>query len=259
MRKTKPDKNRLLAALNHQKYDRVPNFEIVIDQRSLSYFLGKKIECSFEQLDPALKLDFCQKTGQDAVACNITPWYGKGFVECAKDFNKIKFPDQNIWIEKIKNSEKTLSKADIGLCLRFGGPLTRTYMACGPVPIESFMYLLYDDYELVEKMMKAFTAYTLDTLQAVKKLNFDFFYIGDDLSSSTGPLISPEHIEKLWAPCYEQIINSMKSFNKPVICHCCGALQPVLPYFKKWKVNAVHPYSRRPIIFMKFTENTEKI
>jgi uroporphyrinogen-III decarboxylase len=121
------------------------------------------------------------------------------------------------------------------------GPLTLTYLALGPVSIESFMYLLYDERELVERLLDVFLDYHLRLLAAIRELPYHFHYIGDDLCSTTGPLISPNEIEGLWAPRMGRLVEAALSTDRPVIIHCCGMQAPILPYVVKWGVNAVHP------------------
>jgi uroporphyrinogen-III decarboxylase len=114
-------------------------------------------------------------------------------------------------------------------------------MACGPIPIQSFMLYLYDKPDLIAAMMERFVDYSLSIIAAIKKSDFQFYYIGDDLSSTTGPLISPDMIAQVWAPQYERIIRAAQETGKPIVNHCCGDQSPVLPYLLDWGVEATHP------------------
>jgi uroporphyrinogen decarboxylase len=241
----KPDKRRLLAALNHEKSDRVPNFEILIDNKASKQILGLPAggeKITSWTLNPRDAVRLMTKVGQDAVACSLT-WMGtgEGTILTHDDFDKVIVPDPAGARDTMKPWIDAVTGTGMGLCARMSGPLTLSYCVAGPVPIESFMYMLYDDLPLVERMMDTYTDYHLAVIHAIADLPFDFFYIGDDLSSSTGPLISPDHIKELWAPRTERLIRAAQALGKPIIFHCCGMQAPILPYMLEWGVNAVHP------------------
>ena len=50
-----PRIDRLLAALNHQKLDRVPNLEAVVNNRTISHLLGPRSEGSSWSLPEAAR------------------------------------------------------------------------------------------------------------------------------------------------------------------------------------------------------------
>jgi len=103
------------------------------------------------------------------------------------------------------------------------------------------MLMIYDQPELIEKCIEAFTQRTLETIEAINDLPYQLYYIGDDLSDNSGPMFSPNFIDKYWAPQYQRIIQAAHDSGRPIICHCCGAQKPVIPYWLKWNVEACHP------------------
>lgn len=258
-----PNKERLLAALQHEKGDGIPNFEIVIGARAMSHILashsGKKTEKSSWSADPQTAVEVCRRIGQDVVAVNISPAFPHASVLKKEDFAELKFPDVSIWKEKIKSYEDAVAGSNIGICARIGGPFTKTYVTTGPVAIQSFMLLLYDDPELIHTMMRKFTDYSIKKIKAIKNTRVDMFYIGDDLGSTRGPMFSNGVIAEFWAPYYHEIIEAMQAIGRPIINHCCGDQSQVLPYLSEWKVNATHPI--QPVandiydIFKKYNNN----
>ncbi len=239
------DKRRLVAALNHERFDRVPNFEVLLDGRATRHILNLPASgdtISSWTLSPEQAVKLMQSVGQDAVVCSLTwPGAAEGTIVTSADFQKVTPPDPAAARETMAPYLQAVEGTKMGLCARLSGPLTLAYMAAGPVPIESFMYMLYDDMALVEGMMDVFLEYHLGVIAAIADLPFDFFYIGDDVSSTTGPLISPRHIKEIWAPRAARLVAGAKSIGKPVVFHCCGMQEPILPYLLDWGVNAVHP------------------
>jgi uroporphyrinogen-III decarboxylase len=240
-----PNVDRLLAAFRHERADRVPNFEIIIDNKATRHILGMPAEgerVTLWTLSPRDAVRLVTAVGQDAIPCSMTWGVEKeGSILTHEDADRLVPPDPRLARAKLQSYLDAVRGTRIGVCARLSGPLTLTYMALGPVPIESFMYLLYDNRSLVERMMDMFLDYHLRLIDTIKDLPYHFYYIGDDLSSSTGPMISPKIIAELWAPRTERLIRAALDTGRPILFHCCGQQAPVLPYMVRWGVQAVHP------------------
>lgn len=234
---------RLVTTLNHGKADRVPNFEILIDSRNVSGILGRPTDKKLWTLPPTEAVELVRKIGQDAIACSMTwnmdeQWGG---IQSHADVDKITPPDPQQARRKMGGYLDAIAGTSVGLVARVSGPMTLTYMALGPVPIESFMLLLYDQPDLVERVMDMFVDYHVRVIEAIKDLPYQLYYIGDDISSSTGPMISPKDLARFWAPRTEKLVKAALATGRPIIFHCCGQLAPILPYLADWGVQAVHP------------------
>ena len=239
MNSNKSDINRLLAAFNHETVDRTPNFEIVIDSVNASHLLGRKVKGLWE-MSPEDAIELAQKVGQDAIPCVVKSMQvEEGSVSTHDDLKKLKIEDFPPSVEKLAKYVELARGTGVGICPVLAGPLTAAYMAAGPIPIQSFMMMIYDDPALIAKILDFFTEYSIKLIEAIKDQDFDFYYIGDDVTG----FFSQEHLEEMWVPREEKIIKAAQAATpgKPILCHCCGAQAPVLPYFAKWGVNAVHP------------------
>lgn len=240
-----PNIDRLLAALDHRPADRVPNFEILIDNQATRHILGMPTEgarVTLWSLPPREAVRLVTAVGQDAIPCSLTWGVEKdGSILSHEDADRLAPPDPRQARAKLQAYLDAVRGTQVGVCARLSGPMTLTYMALGPVPIQSFMYLLYDNRSLVERLMDMFLDYHLRLIEAIKDLPYQLYYIGDDLSSTTGPMISPKDIAELWAPRTERLIRAALDTGRPIIFHCCGQQAPILPYMVKWGVQAVHP------------------
>ena len=241
-----PNIDRLLAALNHRKLDRVPNWEVLIDNRSMRHILNMPAEgerVTTWNVAPADAVRAVRAVGQDAILCSMT-WGGvekEGSILTNQDADRMVAPDPRDARKKLQSYLDTVHGTRIGVCARLSAPMTLTYMALGPVPIESFMYLLYDNRALVERLMDLFLDYHLRLIDAIKDLPYHFYYIGDDVSSTAGPLISPRDLAEIWAPRTERLVKAALATGRPIIFHCCGMQAPILPYLVDWGVQAIHP------------------
>ena len=240
-----PDINRLLAAFAHEKTDRVPNWEVLVDDRATRHILG--IPDGDERvtswtIEPAEAVRLATAVGQDAVLCSMT-WGADvpGSIQSHADVDRLTPPDPMLARAKLQTYLDATAGTNVGVCARLSGPLTLTYYAIGPVPIQSFMLLLYDDLPLVERLMDIFLDYHLRLLEVIRDLPFDFYYIGDDISSTTGPMISPAMIDSLWAPRACRLIEAARATARPVMVHCCGQIAPIMSHLLNWQVEAVHP------------------
>jgi len=233
-----PDINRLLAAFAHREADRVPNFEITINGRGISHILGTQTDQGLWQLSPESSVEVVNRIGQDAIPCPIQFHLEKASICSNEDFDRIKksvaYPDVK---SKLESYLKRSLGTKIGVCPCLSGPLTASYVAAGPISIESFMIMIFEQPELVESLLDFYTEYTLNAINKIKDLPFHFLYIGDDVTG----FIGPDRLGDLWAERHEKIITAAKATGRPVMCHCCGPMADVLPYFRKWEIDAIHP------------------
>ena len=236
-----PNIERLLAALHHEKLDRVPNLEATINAPVCSHLLGRPVDRGLWGVEPEDAVRIAQRAGQDAVYCSLTWGVGQASLLGEEDVDAIRPPDPLLARERIQAYVDAAAGTGVGVIARVSGPLTLTYMAIGPVPIQSFMLELYDRLDMVERLMDLFVDYHVSVIDAISDMPYHLYYIGDDVSSTTGPLISPEHIARLWAPRTERLVRAALGTGRPVIFHCCGMQSPILPYLAEWGVNAVHP------------------
>jgi uroporphyrinogen decarboxylase len=63
---------------------------------------------------------------------------------------------------------------------------------------------------------------TRRTLEAAKGC-IDFVFIGEDLGTQTGPLISPDLYRRLIRPHHQRFVDLAGSFGLPVMIHSCGS------------------------------------
>ena len=239
---------RLLAAFRHEKLDRTPNFEIWIGPSTISHiFHQENYPYHFWDMPPADAVRLAQAIGQDAIVCSLVPQLpADGSILTRDDFAAFLKTagagvDRAAIRSKLQSYLDATAETGVGVVVRIGGPMTQTYMACGPVPIQSFMLILYDEPELIEECMEVFTRWSMKIIEAVKDMPYHFYYIGDDLCDNKGPMISPDSIKQYWAPCYKKILDAAHATGRPIICHCCGAQAPVIPYWLEWGAEACHP------------------
>ena len=111
----------------------------------------------------------------------------------------------------------------------------------GPTPIQDFMYKLYDDMEFVERVMEIQNRHQMRIIEAVLDLPISFFLVADDLCGASGFFCPPEIMDRIWAHRAERLVKLIKQKNIPIMWHCCGKVDQVIPYLVKWGVDCIEP------------------
>jgi len=95
------------------------------------------------------------------------------------------------------------------------------------------LYLaMYDTPEAVDALMQ----HMVDYYAAVSRRIFaaaasalDIFFIGNDLGSQTGPLLSPALFRRFVLPHIKRLIDLGHAYKLKVMMHCCGGFAPLIP------------------------------
>jgi uroporphyrinogen decarboxylase len=111
------------------------------------------------------------------------------------------------------------------------------------VGMEELYYRMYDDPEFVEELMRRIT----DFYHEVSRRSFeeageaiDIFFIGNDLGSTTGPLLWVELFDRFLLPSLKRLIDLGHRYGLRVMLHCCGGFEPLIPSMIEAGLDGVH-------------------
>jgi uroporphyrinogen decarboxylase len=144
----------------------------------------------------------------------------KGLVTCEADLEKLQFPDPSDFFEQAKNFLS--QKKDFATFAKIRTGVSATYLIMG---WEAFSYALMDNIDLVKKVLKAFSEWTLQSLEYLNKLDFDFYFSADDLGYKSGLLFSPNLFRSLFLPVMREVT---AHYEKPWVFHSDGDFSQVL-------------------------------
>ena len=246
-----PDINRLLAALQIRKHDRVPHFEFV-DPGNVSAIMGRPFDKRNDQLNSKDAVVFAEKTYQDQILALLQFWPGeeKGALCGWDDMHRIKWVDSEYRLSSkrkaeihdfIKSRFDAIEGTNLGVGLGIAGPMFSVYESLGPIPIQSFMLLIHDDIEFVKRIMDIQVEVQIAILEEVRKYPFAFLEIADDLCDNRGFMVHPDFMHEVWYPRASKTVAAAKAFGIPVTWHCCGKLDNVLPLLAEWGINGISP------------------
>jgi hypothetical protein len=124
----------------------------------------------------------------------------------------------------------------VGILVR--SVLCNTYETLG---MENFMLKMYDDPGLIEMLLEKYFQYSAAVTRAAIERDVDFLAIDDDICDNSGFLVNPDFIKAEWVGRTRAIIDPFVSRGKPVILHCCGNVQKVIPLAIDMGISAIHP------------------
>ncbi|MBA7508093.1 hypothetical protein ES705_00013 [subsurface metagenome] len=266
-----PDINRLIAALRGEAVDRVPNFDVIIDDKHVEKFLGRYAGNTLavggdpakgpEELEdvrpmyPKDNIELCNLIGQDAVTIEQVWTPFKKYNELGKlipitnrsvkkrsDWEKVIYPNQSDIDSKlfyIREYKKVLKGTKIGITVTFGAIMQTLYHFI--IGTEDFMMLIYDDRDFLEETLEVSTQYWEKFCQSVVDEGIDFIFPADDVAFKTGLFIRPKIFKEIWIPRMARIIKPAIEKNIPVMFHSCGKIDDIVIWLSEIGVNCITP------------------
>jgi uroporphyrinogen-III decarboxylase len=251
-----PDKNRLLAVFRQEIPDRVPNFEVLVENPTLHHILGRDIPSgnTIFNIDPLDYIEFVEKIGQDAIGMCF---YGHPFhyrdengevrrvdfqIKSKSDLDKMLTTSCD-WIEDkfrlLKKYEKAVQDTKIGLFVLMGSFFCDTYTSL--FGFNNFMYMLEDDRCLVEEVLERYASYCVQMVTRLMEYDLTFLYFGDDIAFRNGTLINPDLMRQIWIPRLKRVLEPAVKKSMPILFHSDGDISCLLPDIIDLGVNAINP------------------
>ncbi len=108
---------------------------------------------------------------------------------------------------------------------------------------EGVSYLIYDDPRLVEECIEFLCEYIQGLmLSALSEIEFDLYYIHEDMCYNAGPLVSPKTFQAMFLPYYKKFIGFLKSHGvKIVLVDTDGNFDKLIPLFLEAGVDGFGP------------------
>ncbi len=239
--------------MRHEKTDRTPYLEMVVEKRNLDAVLGRSVRAGSLNLDPADHVEFAQKSGMDAIGFGVL-WELGRVHESAQDGSRhyvdgrIKDwddlareappPDIRIFTEKLERYLEAVEGTDIGVWVYFHGPFDTAYTAMG---YTDFMYALYDKPDLVEHLMDMGVDYYGRAVRELSKYPVSFLWAADDVAQKDSLMIAPEQFRLLWFDRMRKMIEPAHKRGIPLLFHSDGYITALIPMLLELGVSGIHP------------------
>lgn len=227
-------RERVFAALRHEKPDRVPRFEIWID--GLLQELGQDEPAgAYVNLgQDCVMMPTSNPPGSNAWRDGEDEWgrvwkngmFVNGLVKTWSDIKKYSPPLD--YVHHFYDYDRILRIRESypDHCLIFGthiGPFTAGYMAMG---FEPFFRRLMVDPAFVHRLLERRTEWCIAMYDQAVRLGAEVLILGDDGAHGGGPMISPRMWREFVLPYHRRIVEAL---DAPVIWHSDGNIELLLP------------------------------
>ena len=251
--------DRLLKAIRFEKTDRVPNWELGIEARTVEHFTGKKVRSASLPIDDMAK--FALMTGMDAIHTPIArgagdlrglgeSWrteedgsvtYLGGTIKNQKDLDLLDMDAlRQQWLidadAVIDECIQAVHGTAIGVSGRLDGPFWLSQITMG---LEDSLIAVKEDPGLLLRIMDFYTEYERELARLFVQKRLPLVMIADDLAHSTGLLIHPSWFEEYWFPRMQTITEPITGKNTASVFHSCGKLDEVIPFLIRLGCGAV--------------------
>ncbi len=270
-----PDIQRLFAAFKRKKVDRVPNFEVLIEDQHVQKLLGRHAGNTLSYggdpakgvsegegarpMKPADYIELCRMIGQDAIIVEAiwTPFKKRlpdgsvggmiadRSIKTREDFRtKVVLPteaDIEAKMVFVREYREALDRSGtrIGFCVLFGAFFQTLYEFV--IGLEDTMRIVQEDRDFLEELLEISAAWCTKFAAAAVKNGVDFIWAADDVAFKTGLFLPPALMKELWGSRLKRICAPAVSAGKPVMFHSDGKVDDLVPMLLDAGVDCLNP------------------
>lgn len=256
MGSTMTSRERVLASLGHRKPDRLPVHYSGVPP--IAEALAARLRCAPADVPARLgddlrdvAADYCGPSLHRGPDGSFAGLWGEVFGTChgasgiyqemihqpyagledPAELDRLTFPSPD-WYDYTTVREKCLVHQGYAVCI--GNPGMLDFLngigRCRgqeqvllDVATEAPVFL-----ELVERRFAFYHEHLRRMLEAADGL-VDLVWVGDDLGTQQGPIISPDAFDRLFADKYRRVFALAHAHGPRAIMHACGAVRPFIP------------------------------
>jgi uroporphyrinogen-III decarboxylase len=265
------DKERIIAAIRGEKTDRVPNFEILIEDQHVEKLLGRQAGNTLgvggepakgskeaEGVRPMLAKDYlelCQVIGQDAIAMEAfwTPIKTTGEDNSIKllndrsfnskdDLERVIWPDENDVEERLQYVREYVQAAkgtNVGVIL-CGACIFQTLYEF-VIGLHDCLIMVLQNQDLFNELMQKSADHFEKLIRCAVKEGIDILFLADDFAYNKGLFVRPDVFERLWRPHFERLVAPAKEAGIPVIFHSDGKIDEAMEMLIDMGIHCVTP------------------
>ena len=265
------DIERLTATLRGKKTDRVPNFEILIEDKHVEKLLGRKAGNTLgvegnpaegsqaagdiRPMYPEDYIELCQMIGQDAIVVETfyapikqrTPDGGVAplndrSLKTRSDLDRVIWPDESDIEHRLQYIREYVAAAkDSRIGVIFSGACIWQNLYEFAIGLHDCLIMMIEDPEFFEELMTRVTDWFVELIERALGEGVDVFYPADDIAYNKGLFVAPETFERLWRPHYERILAPALKAGLPIMFHSDGKIDDVMDMLLDMGMDCVTP------------------
>lgn len=266
------DKNRLIDCIRGKATDRVPNFEILIEDQRVEKLLGRyagntlgiggdpakgseSAEQTVRPMYPRDYLELCRIIGQDAIALEAfwTPFKHRTAegkiapindrsIKTKADIEKIIWPTEEDMEERLQYVREYVQAAkgtNIGVI--FGGFCIFQTLYEFVIGMHDGMIMLMEDRDTFDELMRRSADYYEKLVRQAIKEGVDVLFAADDFAFKSGLFVRPALFKEIWMPHFDRIIAPAREAGVPVMFHSDGKIDDAVDMLLDMGIECITP------------------
>ena len=263
---------RLVATLRGEPVDRVPHFEVLIEDLHVEKLLGRKAgntlgvagnpakgsEAAESAMRPMFARDYlelCRIIGQDAIAVEAfwtplkrvradgsTGAITDRTIKSRADMARIIWPGEAEMEERLQYVREYVAAAKgTGIGVIFGGCCIFQTLYEFVIGLSDCMLMIMEDRDFFEELMSRSADYFAELLKRAIAEGIDVFEGGDDFAFKNGLFVRPQIFKEIWRPYWERILAPAHEAGIPVIFHSDGRIDAAMDMLIEMGVDCITP------------------
>jgi uroporphyrinogen-III decarboxylase len=266
------DKERLISTYKGRETDRVPNNEILIEDKHVTAILGReagntlsvggdvakgadKVTTEMRPMYPADYIELCGVIGQDFICLEnlwtpikkrnpdgtVEPWVDRSF-RTVEDLDRVVWPgeeDLNKTIGYVREYVEAAKGTRIGVMLLSGCIFQTLYEFV--VGLEDFMIMTLLEQDLVKEMLSKSADYYQELHKRAIAEGIDILFAADDVAFKTGLFVAPDIFKDLWRESYQRVLDPALNADVPIKFHSDGKLDDIADMLIDMGIDCLNP------------------
>jgi len=248
-------RDRFLTALRRQQPDRVPVWELIVNEPVIRALHGPGISypdfAELEDLDGVTvfesqrteSLDPCTVRDEWGIVWRTDepgiPYRIDGPIHTLADLDRYRPPDPDA-DHRLADLERAVQ--------RFGGQRAIVFLSHEAFEFSHYLYGMDNllmayavEPEIVERLARIVTDYKTRVCERAAEIGADVLLTGDDYANRKGPIMSPAHFRRFCLPYLAELVATAHRCGKPFIKHTDGRLWPILDDMVDAGIDAIDP------------------
>lgn len=247
---------RFLKALRRQQPDRVPVWELIVNEPVIRALHGPGVSyhdfCDREDLDGVTAFENQRVTRLDPQTVRDEwgivwrtdeatgiPYRVDGPIKAPADLDAYRAPDPHA-------DHRLLTLAEA--VRRFGGRRAIVFLSHDAFEFSCYLYgmdrllLAYvTEPQVAHRLARIVTDYKKRVCERAAALGADVLLTGDDYANRKAPIMSPAHFREFCLPYLKEMVDTAHRLRKPFIKHTDGHLWPILDDLVGAGIDALDP------------------
>jgi uroporphyrinogen-III decarboxylase len=278
----KPDKNRIMACIRGEATDRVPNFEILIEDEHVTKLLGREAGNTLgvggdpakgseaaegtRPMFPKDYIELCRMIGQDAIALEafwtplkrerpdgtIGPITDRS-IRTREDVETIIWPGEEEIEERLRYVREYVDAArgtDIGVIF-CGFAIFQTLYEF-VIGMNDCFIMMLEDPDLFSSLISKSADYYEALVRRAIAEGVDVLFAADDFAFKSGLLVQPELLKDLWQPHFDRILAPAREARMPIIFHSDGKVDEAVEMLLDMGIQMLTPMDPSGIDYADF-------